>query len=109
MFSLCATDRIESPHPYNLLYRVARTIVCVAVCAKYAAEICFQPMLFGSLKLIASFVDSIEFYRAGNGDLHAHVQPRKGIVAAINVSPIVKLVRAATYQYNPETMRLVLS
>jgi hypothetical protein len=83
VLALGARDGVEAPHADNLLDNVARAVVGIRVCAQDAAEVRLQPQLVGRNALVAALVDAVALDGAGDVDLHAHIQAREGIVAAV--------------------------
>jgi hypothetical protein len=81
VFALGAGDGVESPHADNLLDGVAGAIIGVGVCAQYTAEVRLEPQLVGCDPFVAPLVYAVALHGARNVHLHAHVQPREGIVA----------------------------
>jgi hypothetical protein len=112
VLALGARNGVESAHANNLLDGVAGAVVGVRVGAQDAAEVRLQPELVCGYALVAALVDAIALDGAGNVDLHAHVQARESIVAAVLLSAIAvprQLMLVLAYQYSPDTTLFCLS
>lgn len=83
MLGLGVCDGIETADSNNLLDGITRAVVGIRISAQYAAQICLQPVFFGSLELVTTLVDAVAFDGARDLDLNAHVETREGIVTAV--------------------------
>jgi hypothetical protein len=83
VLGLCVRDGIEAADSNNFFDSITRAVVGIRISAQYAAQICLQPVFFGSLELITTLVDTVAFDSARNLDLDAHVETRESIVTAV--------------------------
>lgn len=100
---------VEPSHSDDPLDRVSRSIIGVRVCPQNTAEVCFKPVLFSRLQLVASLIDTVAFYGARYLHLYSHIHSGERIVAALEVSKYPTDFGVCTHQYSPETTLFCLS
>ena len=83
MLGLGVGDGVETSHAHNLPDGVAASIIGVGVGAQNATEICLKPEIVGGLPLLAPLVDAVALDGSGDGNVYAHVEARKSIIAAV--------------------------
>lgn len=103
-------DRIKSSDTDYLLDTIPTAIICIRVCPENTTEKGLQPERIRSNSLVATLINAVAFDSARDLDLYAHIQPRKGIVAAVKASvDTLDLFSLSPNQYKPEITFWVLS